>query len=362
VAASIPAEAPIYIEIDTSPQSTLGELHLIQHLPSPIDLKEFNWSHLDVENKVIQTVANYLQAIANRTIIKQNINESMFIELDATTCAHLLQDPFLQNKNPEYITWTQLSIFNAVFHRLFKGFSLCGFFLVESVPRPELRMDLVKTLLQCSNQFTSLSVEAVRKQQRAATSEATVTFSDAIIGWDKIQPFTMVFTATHDPLFVYKRPTDVPRALVQYFNAYHRATKRDTKITAPVMFPDYNELTHDDFFLKLTSLSEKYLNKSICPKCFLQYEFQIQRCERCFTKDLLIRPRSFADDAIKEFQLSIAKRVQVEYVLTKDNFIKMLLIHLRIQSRIPVLIMGETGEISNHLKIQQITIYLFFFA
>jgi ribosomal protein L40E len=351
VAASIPADVPMYIEIDTSPQSILKELHLIQHLSSPIDLKEFNWEHLDVENKEIQTVANYLQAIANRTITKQNVNESTFIKLDAATCAHLLQDPFLQNKNPEYITWTQLSIFNAVFHRLFEGFSLCGFFLVESVPRPELRMDLVKTLLQSSNQFTSLSVEAVRKQQRAATSDATVTFSDAIVGWDKIQPFTMVFTATNDPLFVYKSSNDVPRALIEYVNAYHRAAKRGTKITTTAMFPDYNELTHDQFFLKLTSLSEKYLNKSICPKCFLQYEFQIERCERCFTKDLLIRPRSLDDDAIKEFQLSIAKQVQMEYVLTKDNFIKMLLIYLRIQSGIPVLIMGETGEISNHLKI-----------
>ena len=32
-----------------------------------------------------------------------------------------------------------------------------------------------------------------------------------------------------------------------------------------------------------------------------------------------------------------------EYVVTADNFLKMCIIYLRVQSRVPVVIMGETG-------------------
>jgi hypothetical protein len=42
--------------------------------------------------------------------------------------------------------------------------------------------------------------------------------------------------------------------------------------------------------------------------------------------------------------MEIAERLRSKYVLTSDNFIKMLLIYMRIQSGIPVLIMGETGK------------------
>ncbi|CAF1607231.1 unnamed protein product, partial [Rotaria magnacalcarata] len=39
----------------------------------------------------------------------------------------------------------------------------------------------------------------------------------------------------------------------------------------------------------------------------------------------------------------MGEKIQSEYVLTADNYIKMLLVYLRVQSNIPVLIMGETG-------------------
>ena len=35
--------------------------------------------------------------------------------------------------------------------------------------------------------------------------------------------------------------------------------------------------------------------------------------------------------------------VNNEYVVTADNFLKMCIIYLRVQSRVPVVIMGETG-------------------
>jgi hypothetical protein len=47
---------------------------------------------------------------------------------------------------------------------------------------------------------------------------------------------------------------------------------------------------------------------------------------------------------IDKFQEFIAEKIRLEYVLTPDNYLKMLLIYLRVQSGLPVLIMGETGN------------------
>ncbi|CAF3297892.1 unnamed protein product [Rotaria sp. Silwood2] len=342
VAVSVPAETIVYIELDASPDATLNELPLFQHITPSIIVEKVDWTSLNIGNKEIQAVANYLKAIDTKAIMKQNVNSSMFQNLDVKTCSRLIQGPFLPKKDDNYITWTQLSIFVAVFHRLFTGFSHCGYFLVESVPEPQLRLDLVQILLESSNQFTSLSVEAVRKQQRSATSGEPTTFSDAIVRWDTIQPFTLVFTVSDEPLFVYKKPTDVPQALVKYFKFYYQALGQNS-IMQTTMFPDYITLGHDKLFLKLASLSRKYFNKSICPKCFRQYDIKQQKCDKCLSKDTLMRPKSFDHKDVEQFQLDIAKKLETDYVLTPDNFIKMLLIYMRVQSGIPVLIMGETG-------------------
>ncbi|CAF5016136.1 unnamed protein product, partial [Rotaria sp. Silwood1] len=343
VAVSIPAETIVYIELDASPDSTLNKLPLFQYITPSIVVEKVDWTTLNISNKEIQAVANYLKAIDSKAIIKQDVNPSIFQNLDVTTCVRLIQGPFLPKKDVDYITWTQLSIFIAVFYRLFTGFSQCGYFLVESIPdtQLQLRMDLVQTLLQSTNQFTSLSVEAVRKQQRSATSGEPITFSDAIVRWDTIQPFTLVFTSSDEPLFVYKKPTDVPQALVKYFEFYYQALGQN-KIMRNTIFLDYTTLSHGQLFLKLASLSRKYFNKSICPQCFGQYDFKQQKCDKCESKNILIRPKSFDHKDIEQFQLDIAKKLEAEYVITPDNFIKMLLIYMRIQSGIPVLIMGET--------------------
>ncbi|CAF4151964.1 unnamed protein product, partial [Rotaria magnacalcarata] len=203
-------------------------------------------------------------------------------------------------------------------------------------------MDLVQTLLRSSNQFTSLSVEAVRKQQRAVATNTPEEFSDAIVRWDTAQPFILIFTDTHEPLFIYKRTKDIPPALIEYFKTYYQATGQKKELAKNIMFPDYDKLSHVEFFIKLASLSRKYFNKSICPKCFRQHEYKDRQCARCVNVDL-IRPTSFNHSDVMIFQIGIAEMLKTEYVLTPDNFVKMLLIYMRVQSGIPVLIMGETG-------------------
>ncbi|UJR36511.1 hypothetical protein I4U23_029232 [Adineta vaga] len=343
----IPMDVPIYIEFDSSPSSIdfREKIILLKFIKSK-HIDSIDWSTFEIRNSsAIQLIVKYLQAIEDGTIRERCITEDTKDNIDRITCINRLKKTILFGKDPEYITWTKVSIFISVYHSLFSGFSRCGYFFPDELPDPQLRLDILQSLLQSANQFTSLCVEHVRKNQRSVhTNDAFIPFSDAIVSWDDTQPFTVVFSATDDPIFVYKKPTNVPSSLVKTFQLYLEITtgKKNQQLTDA--FPDYNHFTHTQFFLKLASLSKKYFNKSICTKCYCQYEYNHQtRCTKCETNDTLIRPLSSETEDILKFQQTIAEKIQSEYVLTPDNYLKMLLIYLRVQSGLPVLIMGETG-------------------
>jgi hypothetical protein len=188
-------------------------------------------------------------------------------------------------------------------------------------------------------------VEDVRKNQRSVhTNEVINSFSDAIVRWDKTQPFTLVFSATDDPIFVYKQPKDAPPSLIQALQLHYEAVTGKKNHQLDEILPDHSRFSHTQFFLKLASLSKKYFNKAICTICYRQYEYEQIQCSYCETEDILDRPSLACSEDIEIFQRSIAEKIRSEYVLTPDNYIKMLLIYLRVQSGLPVLIMGETGN------------------
>jgi hypothetical protein len=379
----VSADIPIYIELDASLYLTnlQDDISIFKHLKKTKHLDYIDWNELDgVNSPTIQFVSNYLYAIETQTIITKDINDETITALDKQTCIHLLKKYFLLKKNTDFISWTQLSIFIAIYYNLFSGFSKCSYFLVDPDDHSSLRIDLLKSLLKSSDQFTTLSVETVRKNQRSDDDSNTlIPFSEAIIRWDKSEPFTFILTATYDPLFVYKAVTDIPSSLIATFRLYYQLVNTKSVITNPSQqnilslffkrlltgtvaqatsaaktpeeqlqefLNDPNQMKHEQFFLRLTLLSKKYVTqKSICVKCFKQYKYTELQCTNCPTKDVLIRPGLPEENQdIEGFQKIIAKKLLSEYVLTADNYIKMLLIYLRVQSNLPVLIMGETGR------------------
>ena len=140
--------------------------------------------------------------------------------------------------------------------------------------------------------FTSLSVERVRHQQRTGLTEHGLALNETIVRWDTLRPFTLVFTSTDQPIFVYKKLTDVPQTLREYFLLYSQAARESRGKKQMEIFPDYTTLIHEQFFIKLASLSSKYFNKSICTNCYRQYEYACQLCFKC-PRQSLIRPSSF---------------------------------------------------------------------
>lgn len=362
IAISIPNETPIYIELDCSSHSNLMEhIILFQHIPS-ILIDQINWQKLIVR-KFVKFVANYLKAIKDKTIITNDVNVERLENIKHDECVQLIREYFFLNQNNDYITWTKVFIYISIFYNLFLGFSQCSYFIAKHLEDTKLRqsrMDILQTILASANQFTSISVEAVRKQQRAANNNRNDVrqgqeLSKAIIRWDEIQPFTLVFSPTHDPMFVYKTEKDIPESLKKYFDRYtQKMTLKKSlfiKIFASkptkTIFPDYKKLEHEEFFEKLTNLSTTYfLPKAICTKCFCQYDYDKLTCSNCpNTTDLLDRPNlPYSDENGEIFRRRIANIIKSEYVLTADNYIKMLLVFVRVQSKVPVLIMGETGK------------------
>jgi hypothetical protein len=361
IAVSIPNETPIYIELDCSSHSNLLEhTILFQHIPS-MKISYIKFEKLNITEPVL-FVSNYLKAIKDKSIIKKDITLDELQKLEVKECVQLIREYFFSGDNINGITWTKVFIYISIFYQLFLGFSKCSYFISKQLESDQLRqsrMDILQTFLRSANIFTTISVETVRNQQHAVNNNRNdihqpQQLSNAIIRWDKIQPFTLIFSSTNDPLFVYKTEKDIPVSLKNYFDLYHRKyrSKKSSAInffaftSSKPFFPDYKQLKHEELFEKLAKLSDKYSNKAICTKCFRQYEYDTLRCEDCLnTNNGLEKSLSrFNDQYNEDFQKRIAKIIESEYVLTADNYIKMLLVYLRVQSRVPVLIMGETGE------------------
>ena len=348
IAVSIPNDVPIYIELDCSPYSiNLQEKIVLFKYMSLKHIEQIDWNDFEIINSdAVQLIANYIQAMNDGSILKRDITKDNCSHYDKSVCINLIKEQFLKNKNLEFITWTQLSIFISVYYSLFAGFSRCGFFLADAVAQgSRLRYDILQSLLESSKEFTSLCVDNIRRNQRSVnTNDAIFAVSESIVRWDRTRPFTIVFSATDSPIFVYKKPDNIPPSLVDAYRFHHQALSGRTDLDLNEIFPDYSKFTHAQFFQRLASLSKKYFNKAICIRCYEQYDINQLNCIQCEPDSILYRPDSLNTVDIERFQEFIAEKIRMEYVLTPDNYLKMLLIYLRVQSGLPVLIMGETGN------------------
>lgn len=387
----VPTDTQIYIELDSSlhVSNLRNEIGIFKYLRTEC-IERFEWTELDVTSTRTQWVANYLQAIDQEIIDKSDILEEKMTALDQRTCIDLLKKHFFSTEDSEFISWTQLSIVLSVYYKLFSDFSTCVYFMVGSLTDPTLRSELLKKLLKSANQFTSWSVETVRQNQRAMNSDNGKTMLDEhiirygktesdkhIIRWDKMRRFWLIFGVDNDPLFVYKTREDIPLLLQKAFQSHYKQSgvkDVDDIVEVPrrgilklflsptkekivkQAFPseveikekldeqlfDPDQVTHAELFSQLISLSKKCCTP-ICESCFRQYPDKEQNCIECKPPNSLIVLNSLEEKKRRDFHKTMATKLEAQYILTADNYVKMLLIHLRVQSELPVLVMGETG-------------------
>ncbi|CAF4035636.1 unnamed protein product, partial [Rotaria sordida] len=339
----LPINTLFYFELESSSFFQLNQdIYIFRYLDSTI-INEFNLNNILYEQARLHYVTRYLYAIDKKIIKDKEIDVVPEQSINQHICIDLMNKYFIQNKDKKYLSWTQLKIFINVFYHLFNGFSKCGYFLINTLQEPQLRMDIIQAFLDSSNQFTSISVKSVRENQVTLKNSEQINdlLNKSIVRWDTIQPFTIVFTHSNDPLFVYKTPRDVPKSLQLYFQALSRKSNQWLAKGTNDIFTDYNRLNHLDLFFKLVSLSNKYWNKAICEQCFKQYPYKDSTCTEC--KLSLKKPKSTETNDIKQFQKEMGQILEREYVITPDNYIKMLLVWLRVSSDVPIIIMGETG-------------------
>jgi len=369
----VSTEILIYLELDSSAylKSMQDQIVICQYLKVK-QIDRVNWDDLKTDQTKIQFVANYIAAIRNQSINKINLVETQLPVLEHSTCISLIKPYVIETRNENLISWIDISIFLSIYYKLFSGFSRSGYFKsIFTGNASTFRIDVLEPLLKSCKQFMSFNIGKIR-QNRSSDTE----YHQAIIRWEESQPFTLIFTDNDYPVFIYKTPGDVPQSVTEALRHYFRIisqshanlnksqrtvlslfSKRSANNTTQLVTPNKNpdqrlkeflldprQMTHEQFFFKLTQLSTKYFAlKSTCEICFRQYEYDVKQCEHCSIENTLLVPLSSSSQHIEEFQKQIAEKIRLEYIFTADNYVKMLLVYLRVQSNLPVLIMGETG-------------------
>jgi len=352
----------IYLEIDSSYFENLqDEIEIFGYMQMQ-NIEHLQWDILEYGNPKIQFVCNYLLSLNDQSLGTKDLTHDNIQKLSRKECISSLQNAYLETHDHKFASYTQLTIFIDFLYSLFNSFSQSGFFCYTTLSQTananernsrflsdeiikSMRLNLIQGLIVAARQFTSESVKNVRinqleNQKRFRTQDLSITgdeLTNAVVTWEASNPFTIIFTSDHTPIFVYKHISDIPSMIKEAVEdqikclPYRSADLNNS-------FKDYQTWSQSDLFEKLCSLTTKIYNRNVCLQCFRKYERKENFCPKC-SKELYINDQK----DLRTFISNVAKRSEETYALTPDNFLKMLLIFTRIQQRIPVIIMGETG-------------------
>ena len=161
----LPENTIFYFELESSPVFNLDQdIYIFRYLDTSI-IKQFDLNDLIHTDTRLRYVTRYLYAI-DKNIIKNKAIDTVDEQIITNGMRmDLVNKYFIQDKDKNYLSWTQLKIFISVFYNLFIGFSKCGYFLADVLPESQLRMDIIQTFLRSTKQFTSMSVKSVREKQ-----------------------------------------------------------------------------------------------------------------------------------------------------------------------------------------------------
>ena len=361
----VPETVQIFFEIDSSYFENLkDDIEILSYIQTE-NIDTMRIEDLHYKSPQVQFVCYYLKGLVDGSLGTNDLSEFDIRdkELSKDECLKLITQKFLENRDKDYASYTQLRIFIDVLYSLFRSFSENGYFIYsvlsktknphdnQSVFLPEdviinMRLNLIDGLVLAADQFTSKSVENVRQQQkmsmniakdRMAVEDVNNALGGAVVSWENSRPFTVVFSVDQSPIFVYKQLDSVPKAVVDAMqNQIQAAQGLGRQLENPLK--DYKECSQVDLYERLVSLTNKLHNRNICLKCYRKYEKNLEICNACGIP-LLLNNDPDSRDFVKKVAIASGK----DYALTPDNFIKMLLIFMRVQQRIPVIIMGETG-------------------
>ncbi|KAL4237385.1 hypothetical protein ACF0H5_002103 [Mactra antiquata] len=196
-----------------------------------------------------------------------------------------------------------------------KKFSCSSFFkvcriadMIEHNVVPTIRSNLVKSIIEVSRDFSTRSVNACRTEQ-----DTTVSYAE------------LVEASTKDI-----------------------ATSAVNRTSGMIRWEESNHLIFVFHNQNIQTLSVMYRDKDKLPKnIYKMFEMQMNKplpnydkMKQSELRQLLQRVARYHKTPLTEQQLV---NMSTDYALTPDNLLKMVLIMMRVLSRVPVVIMGETG-------------------
>ena len=324
--------------LDLIPQKPGNKL-LINQLEPLIVPKE-------LDSKV-QIVSNYLKLFNQEKIdendlnipgiitdLSKNFNNKKLInaqELSQNECQDLIFETFKKyNENVKNFNYYQIDSFINVladeFIKFNQNIHIKTLLLFKSVNIRHLRTLIFEGFIQHSNYFTQGAFTKLINEQKITHKMLFGQYDENednrkgindlakdkhfTISFDKIDPSLIFFHDGENPLFSYitnKKETDLEyKAFLCFFNCQ---TNEHIK-----SFPDYK--------------NEKF---NFLPQLKIIFDLNNP-----------LTTEEKTQDQIKEGIKSL-EEIANDYVFTSDNFIKMILILLRLRANIPVIMMGETG-------------------
>ncbi|CAE8620350.1 unnamed protein product [Polarella glacialis] len=289
----------VFVELgNLSDQGLLLDLPFCSLFP-PLDMR-FSWARFIISGSPrnpVQVVCQTLHAMDSGTLDVKKLELDAAAPLAADRCRELLASHVLPlfSGPPSF---SALHTLLRVLATQLVSFSISAFFdcrtLRDNKLPSSLRSQLVKSLLVAATSFTARAVNASKFRQRqqvdGATDEALVVEFDNMSRWSDIRPMLLFHRFDRQTLTpVFRDEQNIPLDFKELFRSQGR------------QLPNYTGMH--------TAELEEKLGTIVLP-----------------------------------FGATLGTReAGSSYVVSPDNFLKMVWIALRVESKVPVVIMGETG-------------------
>ena len=280
-------------------------------------------------------------------------------DLDDNICAKLLEKYF--TKDQINLSFTQLRNFLNLLGFYLLKFSRNGFFspstlqfISEPLQNPELkktiiesREKIIKYLIEFAKRTVTGSVKIARQSQQLAfrklnndqlQEEIQKHMDNLLINFQNCNYLIVLFSESDaDINLVYLDKNVLNNEVVSLFKSQDIA-KLNTQTEAQLLryiqdsndtnlFDDYRKMSHEDLLKKIKNILQSNSKPGFA---FQEENFEENSQVRSLVQKL---NRTLA---------IIANKLE-SYVLSADNFVKMILIYNKIKSDLPVVIVGETG-------------------
>ena len=308
----------VYIEIANTLRHWLQDSLPVTKCFSPMHLKLDGYKDLVVSQEPlspIQVVCQYLHAYESGFLESQDLNLSELTPLPPERCKGLLSKHFASSGD---LSYNIVESFIKVFADQLLQFSASPYFKPHNLkvvlgPSHDVRNCLFKALLEVSREFASRSVVTCKNVQSEAISR--------------------------------EQATEVLKEI--QLTSKNAAGKMVERVEGMIQWADNNHLFIAFHSLEALTISALYRDLSLVPSN-VQELFKTQAMKGKgmddFTKMNHKQLQERLDRIVRTTPRGNDGSLQaLDYALTPDNILKMVLIIQRINAGIPVIVMGETG-------------------